>query len=135
MRTVRIDQFVKLRQQLSAERETLQARLRDINEAFGEMPLPSLAPIEGASGVTADGSRQGRRGRRRMSPEARARIAAAQRARWAKLRRGNATAPKSASNGTAGQPRRKMSAAGRRAIAEAARRRWAAAKAAGKSRL
>jgi hypothetical protein len=70
-----------------------------------------------------------------MSAEGRARIAAAQRVRWAKLKGGNAPARKSASNSTAGKPKRKMSAAARKAIAQAARRRWAAAKAAGKSRL
>jgi hypothetical protein len=55
-----------------------------------------------------------------MSASARARIAAAQRARWAKLKR------TSSSNGSAPRKRRnKMSAAGRAAIAAAARARWA----------
>lgn len=74
-------------------------------------------------------------GRRTMSPAARARIAAAQKARWANQRGGQSNTPKVSTNGTSAKPQRKMSAAGRKAIAEAARKRWAAAKAAGKSRL
>lgn len=68
------------------------------------------------------------RKRRKMSAAARARIAAAQRARWAK-QRGEKPAK------AATKPKRKMSAAGRARIAAAARARWAKAKAAGKNRL
>ena len=66
--------------------------------------------------------------RRVISKAGRARIAAAARARWAKLR-GNkpAKAPKAG--------RRKMSAAAKARLAAIARKRWAAAKAAGKSAL
>jgi hypothetical protein len=59
---------------------------------------------------------------RRMSVAARARIAAAQRKRWA-------TAGKQAGAATTTAPtrkKRKLSAAGRRAIIEATKRRWAA---------
>jgi hypothetical protein len=59
--------------------------------------------------------------RRKMSAAGRARIAAGQKARWAKKK------------GKKG--RKKMSAAGRARIAAAARARWKAAKAAGRSRL
>lgn len=209
MRTINLDQFVKLRRQLSEERESLQARLSQISEALGELPLPSLASIQRTSGQSASApARRGRQaagggqslrehvmavlqsgqqtkeeilagvqnrgykfstsnplnslgvilygnkpklnrsggkfslgsgtgavvttsrgaGRRTMSPQARARIAAAQRARWAK-QKGDAS-PKADA-----KPKRRMSAAGRKAIAAAARKRWAAAKAAGKSRL
>jgi len=62
--------------------------------------------------------------RRTMSPAARARIAAEQRARWAKI---SGTKP------TAKPGRREMSAAAR--MAAAAKLRWAKAKAAGKNRL
>ncbi len=61
---------------------------------------------------------------RKMSAAGRARIAAAARARWAKVKAGAATKPK-----------RKMSAAGRAKIAAAARARWKKAKAAGKNSL
>jgi hypothetical protein len=128
MKTINLAQFRRLRDQLSQERETIETRLRQINEALGGMPLPSLSPIEGATGQTEGGMR-GRRGGNRMSAAGRARIAAAQRARWAKMKGGEP------SNGTAQKPKRKMSAAARKAIAAAARKRWAAAKAAGKTRL
>ena|SRR5579862_8581308 len=67
-------------------------------------------------------------GKRTMSASARARIGAAQRARWAKVRGNHVAKP-------AGAPRRKMSAAARAKIAAAARARWAKAKAAGRKRL
>jgi len=63
-----------------------------------------------------------------MSASARARIAAAQKARWAKYK-----SNKPAKAGGAG--RRKMSAAAKAKIAAAARARWAKAKAAGRKRL
>src|SRR3954463_13448986 len=75
-----------------------------------------------------------RGGPRQMSAAGRARIGAAARARWAKVRaaKGGNTA-KVAS--TKGPGRRTMSPAGRARIAAAARARWAKAKAAGKFRL
>jgi hypothetical protein len=90
---------------------------------------------KGSAGGTATTARDtGRTGKRTMSPAGRARIAAAQRARWAK-QRGGTVAVEAPSNGATAKPKRKMSAAGRKAIADAARRRWAAAKAAGKKGL
>ena len=62
-------------------------------------------------------------GRRTMSASARARIAAAQRARWAQ-QKGMSTNGAAATSSTPPK-RRKMSAAGRAAIAAAARARWA----------
>jgi hypothetical protein len=62
-----------------------------------------------------------------MSASARARIGAAQTARWAKLK-GTASVP-------AKKGRRKMNAAARAKISAAAKLRWAKAKAAGKTRL
>lgn len=223
MRNNSLQQFVRLRQELSQERGRLEERLRQINEALGEMPLPSLSHIQGAIGQSIRGKTGGRRGRvsgaggqslrehvlavlangpmtkedvlsavqkngykfstnnplnslgvilygktpkfnradgrfsltggasssaapakagrggrRTMSPAARARIAAAQRARWAKQKGGKPEASKAASNGSStapSKPKRKMSAAGRKAIADAARKRWAAAKASGKKTL
>jgi hypothetical protein len=65
-------------------------------------------------------------GKRVMSASARARIAAAQKARWAKVK----------GNGSSGSgSRRKMSAAARAKIAAAAKARWAKAKAAGRKSL
>jgi hypothetical protein len=58
--------------------------------------------------------------KRGMSAAGRARVAAAQRQRWAALKRSN--------KGSAAtvKPKRKMSAAGRKRIIEATRKRWAA---------
>jgi hypothetical protein len=64
-------------------------------------------------------------GRRKLSPAARARIAAAQRARWAKIR---ASAGKPAKVVPIGG-KRTLSAAARRKIAAAQRARWAKVKA------
>jgi hypothetical protein len=65
---------------------------------------------------------------RTMSATARRKIAAAQKARWAKVRGNVAEKP-------AKSPRRKMSAAVRKKIAAAAKARWANAKAAGRKSL
>jgi hypothetical protein len=67
--------------------------------------------------------------RRKMSAVARAKIGAAQKARWAKVNgRKSATKPVK-------KARRKMSAAARKKISEAAKARWVKAKAAGKKTL
>jgi len=69
------------------------------------------------------------RKKRTMSAAGRARIAAAARARWARIR-GEAKPAKAAH-----QPTRKFSAAGRARLAALARARWKAAKAQGKTTL
>jgi len=66
----------------------------------------------------AYGKRTGTRGR--LSVAARARIAAAQRARWARVK-----ASKNQSRNGAAAPKRTMSAAARKRIAAAQRARWA----------
>lgn len=66
--------------------------------------------------------------KRTMSPAARARIAAAQKARWAAYRKGSSSG--ATSKAATAKPKRKLSAAGRQAIIDATKRRWAAAKAA-----
>lgn len=69
------------------------------------------------------------RKRRKMSAAGRAKIVAAQKARWAKVKgRKSAARPVK-------KARRKMSAAGRAKIAAAARARWVKAKAAGRKTL
>jgi hypothetical protein len=82
-----------------------------------------LGKILGENGATRAVS-----GKRTMSASARARIAAAQRARWAKVK---GTKPAKAT----GAGKRKMSAAARAKIAAAAKARWAKAKAAGRKSL
>jgi len=63
-----------------------------------------------------------------MSRSARAKIGAAQKARWAKVKKKSTAKP-------AAKKKRKMSAAGRAKIAAAAKARWAKAKAAGRKSL
>ena len=67
--------------------------------------------------------------RRKMSAAGRARIAAAQKARWAKAK-GKQSPAKAVK-----KAKRKMSAAARAKISAAAKKRWARAKAAGKTKL
>ena len=67
--------------------------------------------------------------KRKRSPAVRAKMAAAQRARWAKLKGNKNFALVSR------KPSRKMSEAGRARIAAAAKARWAKAKAQGKNSL
>ncbi len=93
-------------------KEQLDALQEQLNELLGlEIPTPlrvTTAPK-----------------RRKMSAAGRAAIAAAARARWAKIK---GTAPKR-------KARRKFSAAGLAALSAAAKARWAKVRAAGKSRL
>lgn len=67
-----LKQYVTLRKSLTAEKARLEARLEAINEALG---AASPTPTAGKRG-----------GKRQMSAAARARISAAQTARWAKIR-------------------------------------------------
>jgi len=63
-------------QQLKKERDQLQGRIEQLDEA--------LKALTSTGGVRRQGSAQPSRKRRTMSVAARKRIAAAQRARWAK---------------------------------------------------
>ena len=83
--------------------------------------------LAGILGESHTAAATGHGGRRKMSAAARAKIGAAQRARWAKHKKSTATG--------AVKPRRKMSAASRAKIAAAARARWAKAKAANRRTL
>jgi hypothetical protein len=85
----------------------------------------------GAAAPAAGSPTKGKRGRRKMSAAGKAKIAAAQRARWAKV---HAAAGKAApASGKKGK--RKVSPAVRAKLAAIARARWAKAKASGKSAL
>jgi hypothetical protein len=83
-----------------------------------------LGKILGGGGAT-----QATNGKRTMSASARARIAAAQKARWAKVKSKSGAKPARSSK------RRRMSPAARAKIAAAAKARWAKAKAAGRKSL
>lgn|SRR6266853_422211 len=111
-----------------AERiESLQAELASLFGG-GSSAAPAAPP---ASFAVAKPGR--RRVRRTMSPEARAKIAAAQRARWAKTK-GVAAAP--AAPAAAAKPvpgkKRGLSPEGRARIVAALKARWAAKKKAAK---
>ena len=68
------------------------------------------------------------RPRRKFSRAARAKMAAAQKARWAGIKQGSAPTQ----TDSAKPKKRKLSAAGRKAISVAAKKRWASKKAASK---
>jgi hypothetical protein len=107
--TAQLRKLASIKEQI----ESLEAELDAI--AGGEPSAPAKVP--GAS---------------KMSAEGRARIAAAQRARWAKVRAANgAVADEEAAPGK----RRKVSAAAKARMAAAAKARWAKVKAQGKKRL
>ena len=89
--------------QLKKERDRVQQQLSGLNAA-----------LEAFAGVYR--GQNGTNPRRKMSAKGRARIAAAQRARWAKVKR-EQKRPKPG--------KRKMSASARRKIAAAPRKRWA----------
>ena len=93
-----------------------------IKEKIDELEA-GLAAVAGG-GVAAVSKPRGRRG---MSAAGRARIAAGQKARWAKV--------KGAKVEVAPKKRRKMSAGGRARMAVAAKARWAKAKTSGKNSL
>ena len=93
--------------QLKKERDRVQQQLSGLNAA-----------LEAFAGVYRGNN--GTRPRRKMSAEGRARIAAAQRARWARVKGNSVTAAKPV--------KRTMSAAARRKIAAAQVARWAKVK-------
>jgi hypothetical protein len=98
----------------------------DIKEQIAalEDQLQSIVRGSGGNGVPSPS----RSRRNRMSSAGRARIIAAQKARWAKFKKGKPAPARAAG-------KRRFSAAARAKIAAAARRRWAKAKASGKNSL
>jgi len=109
-----------------------------IKEHIEELEAELNALVGGSSDTPVVAARgPGRpkgKGRRKMSAAAKERIAAAQRARWARV---HAAAGKKAPAPAAknGRKRRKMSPAVRAKLAAIARARWAKVKASGKSAL
>jgi len=89
--------------------QELQAELNQVLD--GEVPTPAQAT-------------EARKKKYKFSAASRARMRAAQKARWAKVKAGKAQ-----------EPKKKFTAAGRARLAALARARWAEAKKAGKSRL
>ena len=89
--------------------------------------------VLGAEGGAPEAAAPGRRKRRHMSASARARIGAAQRARWARARKGTRASAGDAA--PAKKKKRKVSPAARAKLSAAAKARWARVKASGESSL
>ena len=104
------------------------------NRVDGRFSLGGGSHVGNGGTITSVAKSATRKGQ--MSPAARARIAEAQRARWAASRKEQPKAVKaSPQGGKVSSGKRTFSPAALAAIAAAARKRWAAAKRAGKNRL
>ena len=108
--------------------EQIQKLEKELASIFGDK-VSSKSP-----GSVIATEKKSRRGKRMLSPEARERIAAAQRARWAKSKGAAAAAPgaevpKSVAKKEKTKKRRKISPEAREKMAAAAKRRWAKVKA------
>jgi len=109
-----VEQFVALRAALQQEKATLEARLAEITQALGTSGAAS--PVV----LTAPGKRH-------FSAATKAKMAAAQKARWAKLKDGQAVP--AAAQAAPTKARRKYSAEAKARMAAGAKARWAKAKA------
>jgi hypothetical protein len=107
-----LEGLVRIVKQLRVERTNLVNELKHVDAA-----LAVLGKLDGGSSYTKP--------RRTLSPSARRKIAAAQKARWTKARNGSKSAAATAS----APVKRTMSASARRKIAAAQRARWARVKA------
>lgn len=106
-------------QQLKKERDRVERELSGLNAA-----LAAFVNVYAGKSKPTTG-----RKRRKMSVSARKKIAAAQRARWAKARKGSQPAVMGAAKTTPSAPaKRTMSVAARRKIAAFQRARWAKVK-------
>jgi len=118
-----LNKYLKLQTALLNERTRIEARLSDINRVLG-------GDMSAASPVPSATSRRG--GARKFSAATKAKMAAAQKARWAKLKGSAVVVPATPTNqpsSSAPKQKRKLSAAGKAAIIAAAKARWAKIKA------
>lgn len=97
-------------------------RAADLQERIQSMQKELAQMLGGPALVTAAKPASGKR---YISPAGKARIAAAARARWARVRAGKGSA----------QPKRKMSSAARARLSAIAKARWQKVRALGKARL
>jgi hypothetical protein len=95
-------------------KERIDALQNKLDQILGEATVTQAVPTPG---------------KRRVSAVGRARMRAAQKRRWAKLKGATATAPKTKGS------RRKMSAAGRARLSALAKARWKVARAQGRGTL
>ena len=103
--------------------EGFESQKRRIDSQIGELRQllsPGSTQAAPASGVPAP--------KRKISAAGRRRMAAAQQARWAKVR-GEAELPSSTATPKPTKQKRELSEAGRKAISEATKKRWALKKA------
>lgn len=108
-----LNKYLKLQTALINEKAKLEARLNDINRVLGGDVVVTAAAVAT------------RGGRRTFSAATKAKMAAAQKARWA-AKKGKAAAPAPATvSAPAPKKKRKMSAAGRANIRAAVKARWA----------
>ena len=103
----------------------------DLKEKIDELEQEMTALLGSGSGIPSPFKAPKGVKKKGMSAAGRARIAAAQKARWAKVK---AAKPSKAGVKTPGK-RKVMSAAAKAKISAAAKKRWAKAKAAGKNTL
>ena len=125
-----LKQYVALRQSLLAEKSKLEARLGSINHALSSVGKAAPAAKTAATPVV--------KAKKKISAAGRARIAAAQKARWAKIKAKAAPAAKAKAVAKvaikpAKKARKKISAAGLARIVAAQKARWAKIKAAKKA--
>ena len=110
-----MERFTNLTPRQLRRAAKVKERIDALQEKLGEL-LGAPAPVAAAT-----------RKRKKISAAGIARIRAAQRARWAAVRKGKASAKPAR--------KRKLSAAGRARLVALARARWAKVKAAGKTSL
>lgn len=116
-----LNKYLAMKTALTNEKAKLEARLTAINKVLGGEVSVAAAP-------TAT-----RGGRRTFTAATKAKMAAAQKARWAAKKKGvveSAVAPVAVPAPTATKKKRKMSAAGKANIIAAVKARWAKVEAA-----
>lgn len=111
--------------QLSEQIDTLQERLAAL------LGQKASAPAEAPPTTRGPGKSTRKSAKRVMSPEGRARIAAAAKARWAKLRGAPAQSSTKAQSKAPAKRRSPITPEGRARIAAAMKARWAARKSGG----
>ena len=116
--------------QLQQERDHAQKQLDTLNSAIAVLTRVAGSAAHTPSAAPSAPAKKGKSGKRTMSASARAKIAAAQRARWARSKGdAPAAAPAAAAPAPKGKSgKRTLSAAARAKIAAAQRARWARSK-------